>query len=75
MAVCSFIVGFILVMTRFVSGLSETKQGCRTVSYVVHHLHQVRSVYFVIYIDEGVNLYIVGVSSKRAFLQSGQCVH
>ena len=59
MAVCSFIFGFILVMTLCVSGFAETKQGCRTVSYVVHNLQQVRSVYFVIYIDEGVYIYIL----------------
>ena len=57
MAVCSFIVGIILVMALFVPGFAETKQGCRTVSYVVHHLHQVRSYSKLIY--KGVNLYTI----------------
>ena len=43
MAMYSFIVLFIFVGPLATVGSTETKQECQNVSYIVQHLHQVRS--------------------------------
>ena len=43
MAVYSFIVVFIFVGPLATVRSTETKQECQNVSYIVQHLHQVRS--------------------------------